>query len=126
MYETAILIAREREREDGLRHRAKRSVEFRIHYSTDFGQNIYLTGNISQLGSWNVGAAVPLEWTPGNLWVGRVDLSADAGVIEYKYVVRDSNSRYTLWESGQNHKLDLVAAKQPLEIVQDYWGSGSR
>ena len=35
---------------------------FHIHYKTTFGQNIYVVGNIPELGAWNVQSSVKLQW----------------------------------------------------------------
>ena len=29
-------------------------VVFRIHYKTKFGENLFITGNITELGNWNL------------------------------------------------------------------------
>jgi len=33
---------------------------FRIHYKTNFEQNLFVTGNIPELGSWDVAKSVKL------------------------------------------------------------------
>ena len=35
-------------------------VIFRIHYKTNFGENLYVVGNIPELGSWSINKALKL------------------------------------------------------------------
>ena len=48
------------------------SVELRVHHSVPFGCGILAVGSVPQLGSWQVARALPLSWTAGDVWVGRV------------------------------------------------------
>lgn len=123
MYEEAVRVAEEREREDGRRHRCARNITFCVHYSTNFGQNLAVVGNTTALGSWNPNKAVPLKWTSGNYWIGPGKLSTDDGVAEYKYLLVDNNFRTASWEPGCNHRINtaqLPAGKR--KCVEDQWG----
>jgi len=35
---------------------------FRIHYKTAFGENLFVSGNIPELGSWDVTKSIKLSW----------------------------------------------------------------
>ncbi len=37
-------------------------LRFRINYETQFGNNVYITGNISALGNWDLKKAIKLNW----------------------------------------------------------------
>ena len=34
-----------------------------IHYKAEYGDNLYISGNIHSLGNWNVCRAILLYWT---------------------------------------------------------------
>ncbi|KAF6262640.1 hypothetical protein COO60DRAFT_1495133 [Scenedesmus sp. NREL 46B-D3] len=53
-----------------------RSVKFHVRYKTDFGQEVYLVGNCSALGDWDVLQGVRLAWSAGHIWEGSVELPA--------------------------------------------------
>jgi len=35
---------------------------FKIHYQTHFGENLYVVGNIPELGNWNLHQSFPLKY----------------------------------------------------------------
>jgi hypothetical protein len=49
-------------------------MQFHVRYKTDFGQEVYLVGNCSALGNWDVLQGVRLVWSPGHIWEGSVEL----------------------------------------------------
>ncbi len=64
------------------------------------GQNVYLVGSISALGSWTPSAGVALSADTYPVWTASVDLPAGT-TFEYKYVKIDGSGNVT-WESGGN------------------------
>ncbi|AUG76232.1 alpha-amylase [Kitasatospora sp. MMS16-BH015] len=68
--------------------------------TTAWGQNVYLTGSLPALGTWDTGKAIPLSSAGYPVWSGTVSLPAGT-VFEYKYVLKDSAGNVT-WESGAN------------------------
>ncbi len=72
-------------------------------YTTYYGQDVFIVGNVSELGNWNTVQAVPLNWVNSNTWSGPVSFTVSQGqTIEYKYIVRNPNGSI-IWESGSNH-----------------------
>src|SRR5688572_10965491 len=68
---------------------------------TSLGQDVYISGSVPELGSWNTANAVKLTWIDSDTWSGWVDFSASAGTaIQYKFIVRQGGS--TTWESIAN------------------------
>ncbi|MGW7262189.1 carbohydrate-binding module family 20 domain-containing protein [Streptomyces sp. NPDC054842] len=67
---------------------------------TRWGQQVYVTGNRPELGSWNPDKAVPLSSAAYPTWSATVVLPANTGV-EYKYIVKTPNAP-VVWESGPN------------------------
>lgn len=59
-------------------------VTFVVNASTTFGQNVYVSGNVSALGDWSPGYE-PMATPDYPLWYAIVDLAPET-VISYKYV----------------------------------------
>ncbi len=74
---------------------------FNVYATTYWGQNVYVVGNVAQLGSWNTNQAVALSAAGYPTWSGSVTLPASTS-IEYKYIKKDGNGS-VVWESGSNH-----------------------
>ncbi|EEA23089.1 glycoside hydrolase 15 protein [Talaromyces marneffei ATCC 18224] len=86
---------------------AKVAVTFQEVVTTSFGQNVYLTGNISALGSWSTtaGKAVLLSAqdyrSAYNLWYVTLNLPSGTA-FEYKFFKNASGT--ITWESDPNRK----------------------
>lgn len=94
-------------------------VTFTVHdYVTQWGQSMYVVGNVPELGNWDPAAAAPLSWVDSDTWSGVVPFIASRGqTIEYKYIVRQGGN--TIWESGGNRTYAVPASGT--DQVQDYW-----
>jgi alpha-amylase len=71
--------------------------------TTTYGENIYISGSISELGDWDTDDAVALsadEYTSSNhLWYVEVTLPAGTS-FEYKFIEKDGSS--VTWENDPN------------------------
>ncbi|MCD4739405.1 MAG: alpha amylase C-terminal domain-containing protein [Anaerolineae bacterium] len=67
---------------------------------TNWGQNIYVVGNIAALGNWNPCSAVQLTPDGYPTWSGVVNLPAST-TVEYKYIKYADCGNVT-WQSGSN------------------------
>ncbi|WP_165380332.1 carbohydrate-binding module family 20 domain-containing protein [Candidatus Finniella inopinata] len=64
---------------------AKGTIKFSVSATTIFGQNVYVSGNIPQLGSWNLSQALLLSPDAYPTWKGTI--TAPLGTtVSYKYV----------------------------------------
>jgi hypothetical protein len=71
---------------------------------TAFGENVYLTGNVAELGNWNpdklIGPFFNQIITKYPSWY--YDVSVPAGTeLQFKFVKR--NGTTLTWENGSNH-----------------------
>ncbi|WP_258314430.1 carbohydrate-binding module family 20 domain-containing protein [Streptomyces sp. Act143] len=73
---------------------------FNVTAYTQWGQQVYVTGNRPELGSWNPDQAVPLSSAAYPTWSATVILPADTA-LEYKYIIKAVNTP-VVWESGPN------------------------
>ncbi|MFC7165391.1 alpha-amylase family glycosyl hydrolase [Halospeciosus flavus] len=73
--------------------------------TTETGENVYLTGNVHELGNWDTSRAVgpffnQVEYSYPTWYY---DVNVPAGQdIEFKFIKEDSSGNVT-WESGSNH-----------------------
>lgn len=79
------------------------NVTFTVNgYTTSWGQDMYVVGNVPELGNWNTANAVPLNWVDSDTWSGVAGFSSSAGQgIQYKYIVKSGGT--VTWEGGSNH-----------------------
>ncbi|WP_330296109.1 carbohydrate-binding module family 20 domain-containing protein [Streptomyces sp. NBC_00503] len=86
---------------------AAAGASFAVNATTALGQNIYVTGDRAELGSWNTGSALKLDPAAYPVW--KLDVSLPPGtVFAYKYVRKDAAGNVT-WESGANRSATVPA-----------------
>lgn len=74
---------------------------FHVHADTVMGENIYIVGNVPELGSWNPDNCTEAMLNP-NYPEWFLPVSVPAGTtIEFKFIKKDSSGNIT-WESGDN------------------------
>ncbi|CAK7236002.1 hypothetical protein SCUCBS95973_009458 [Sporothrix curviconia] len=80
------------------------SVVFDELVTTTYGENVFLSGSISQLGSWDTSSAVALSagsYTSANpLWAVTVSLPV-GNSFEYKFIKKETDGSI-VWESDPN------------------------
>ncbi|KAF9883667.1 hypothetical protein FE257_003101 [Aspergillus nanangensis] len=88
------------------------AVTFNLIATTVYGENVFLAGSISQLGSWDTSKAVALsadKYTSSNhLWYATVSLPAGT-TFQYKYIRKESDGS-VVWESDPNRSYTVAAA----------------
>lgn len=97
---------------------------FEIHYYTQFGERLVITGEPEFLGSWDPLKGLELEWNFGNVW--KANIVFGEGVLEdfkYKYVCIKKHE--IVWEKGNNRNFNITdGVKQSTHIVfnkNDSW-----
>ncbi|WP_405493596.1 carbohydrate-binding module family 20 domain-containing protein [Streptomyces sp. NBC_00096] len=86
---------------------APAGASFAVSATTVPGQNIYVTGDRAELGSWNTGSALKLDPAAYPVW--KLDVTLPPGaVFAYKYVRKDAAGNVT-WESGANRSATVPA-----------------
>jgi len=87
------------------------AVTFQIaNANTTFGQNVYVSGSITQLGSWAPASAFALtiQGSGANVpWKGAINLPPNT-VVQYKYI--KWNGSTAVWESGANRQVTTPAS----------------
>lgn len=75
-------------------------VSFSVGYHTNWGQNVYVVGDLEELGAWKAEKAVKMWWTQGHVWATKATLPLNV-LFHYKYLVLGENE-YCRWEVGPN------------------------
>ncbi|MBK8900046.1 MAG: hypothetical protein IPM53_02570 [Anaerolineaceae bacterium] len=86
------------------------TVTFTVNgYTTQWGQNMYVVGNVPELGNWNPANAVPLSWVDSDTWSGPATFTTSAGQsIQFKFIVRQGGT--TIWEGGSNRTYSVPSS----------------
>jgi alpha-amylase len=92
---------------------------FAVNATTVPGENIYVTGDQSALGSWNTASALKLD--PASYPVWKLDVALPAGTsFAYKYIRKNAAGTVT-WESGANRTATVPASGKV--ALSDTWRS---
>ncbi|MEU0697726.1 carbohydrate-binding module family 20 domain-containing protein [Streptomyces niveus] len=94
-------------------------VTFGVNATTQPGQNIYVTGDRAELGTWNTGAALKLDPAAYPVWKLNVPLPAGTS-LAYKYVRKDAAGNVT-WESGANRTATVPNTTSGGLTLNDTW-----
>ncbi|RAL61125.1 hypothetical protein DID88_010464 [Monilinia fructigena] len=99
-------------------------VQFNVNATTYFGESIYVVGNITDLGSWDLNKALPLgagqytaEWP---LWSLDTELLADS-TISYAYVRVQDCGQAPIYESRNRTLVTGDCRGGGLKVVRDKW-----
>jgi len=82
---------------------------FSVGYRTDWGQNLYVVGDLEELGGWSTEKAVKMGWTQGHVWTTKVTLPFSV-MFHYKYLVLGENES-SRWETGPNRSAVSVVER---------------
>lgn len=94
-------------------------IRFNINFHTIWGQVLYITGSIPELGNWDTAAAKKLHYTDEGYWTFALDLPDKAIDMEYRYFLK-SNNQLIFEEWDKNHHLTITNVKQSYCLL-DYW-----
>ena len=89
---------------------------FRLRYDSRWGEELFLTGNSTELGNWNINKAVPMEYMGPGIWSAETD---GTPMTEYKYFIRENDQ--IRWEDGPNRILS-----EGKDRVWDWFGMTER
>lgn len=95
------------------------TLQFYKKYQVPHGRGLYATGNVAELGNWDIKKAVKLFWLKGDNWRQEVlvKLKSLPLLIEYKFVEMDYDNpdeTESTWQPGSNTrvKIDLESLKE--------------
>ena len=89
---------------------------FRLRYDSRWGEELFLTGNSTELGNWNPDKGVPMQYEGPGVWSVETDVTP---TTEYKYFIRENGQ--IRWEDGPNRILP-----EDKDRVWDWFGLTER
>jgi glucoamylase len=78
------------------------SVAVNVNASTQFGQQMYVTGNVGALGNWNTDMGIPVDSANYPIWSNTVNLPAGQA-IQYKYYRKNADGSVS-WENWSGNR----------------------
>ncbi|KAH7318862.1 glycoside hydrolase [Rhizoctonia solani] len=93
------------------------TVIFKVSAETTFGDNIFLAGSTSQLGSWAPASSIAMSSASYPTWTVSVTMPAGTG-FSYKYI-RKTSSGSVVWESDPNRS--TTAPSSGSSTLNDTW-----
>ncbi|TWE21704.1 carbohydrate-binding module family 20 domain-containing protein [Kitasatospora atroaurantiaca] len=90
---------------------------FTVDATTWYGQNVYVSGSLPALGSWDTDRAVPLASANYPFWSGSTALPPNTA-YEYKYFRRNPDGTVE-WEPGGNRT--ATSAPSGSDTYHDVW-----
>lgn len=94
-------------------------ISFNIDYRTNWGESVYLSGNIPELGNNDEAQAVKLNINGAETWSLDVDVADATPDFDYRYFIRHENG-YVKREWGKGHSFNRGRSAKNYEIY-DRW-----
>ncbi len=95
------------------------NISFNIDYRTNWGESVYLTGNIPELGNGDLSKAVKLTLDGVQSWSVDLEVADNTPSFDYAYIVRHENG-FTKREWGHPHKFIRARMSKFYEVF-DRW-----
>ncbi|HLD52280.1 MAG TPA: 4-alpha-glucanotransferase [Sediminibacterium sp.] len=105
---------------------AKKAVSTKLHfqlrYHTEFGQNLFLTGNHVSLGNGDIANAIPMQYLNEQAWTVTLDWLEDASKepVQYNYVLMNADGS-TVVDWGTDRVIDIKSYKANQIQIIDTW-----
>ena len=93
---------------------------FNIDYRTNWGESVYMTGDIPELGNGDLSKAVKLDIYGSQTWKTRISVADSAASFTYSYFVRRDNGDIVRREWGKGHRFNGAKNLRDCEIF-DRW-----
>ena len=95
---------------------------FQMKYNTQMGEDLAVIGSINELGCWNQGRALRMNWNDGNIWKGSLIFN-DKNIFDFEYkFIFISKGCVKQWEDGYNRKFILSQIKG---LIESWPGGGN-
>jgi 4-alpha-glucanotransferase len=101
-------------------------IQFQIEYKTWPGQQIMLSGSLTQLGSGKMEEAVPMEYVEYSNGIWKYQIETDEKTtFNYRYFLKDDNFGTVTEEWGKNREFIPAAKSFQSVLLADHWHSMS-
>jgi len=95
------------------------TIRLLIHFHTVWGQSLFVTGSLPELGSWDMPSAKIMQYAGDGIWILELDMPDEPVHFEYRYFLSSNNS-FLFEEWQRNHKQNITDSK-PNYVLIDYW-----
>lgn len=92
-------------------------IQFNLEYHTRWGQSVWITGSVPELGNGNPVNAVPMNYMKNGSWQTEISLT-NITEFTYRYIIRE-NGKEDLLENGILHSLQDLQTQSLL--ILDRW-----
>lgn len=100
------------------------TIHFFLDFRTTYGQNLYISGSLPELGSGDPEKAVPMHFTEGFIWEKILKItSLQERIMSYRYLVK-SDDGSDFYEVGPERAIGLNSATKDL-FLHDEWQGNS-
>jgi 4-alpha-glucanotransferase len=97
------------------------TINFYIKYHTEFGQNIFLSGNNRFLGDNDASKAMAMQWFNHDYWWITLELPDDYDdPLRYRYIVRDRDGM-EIYDGEESRFVDFSVLDKKTISVFDTW-----
>lgn len=97
-------------------------IHFRISYKTQWGQQLFVSGNIPELGNGDFKKALRLNYSDNNHWEGETEIQpTTTKVICYRYILFDENTNIFSEEWGECRKISNIVKSNEHLFCIDLW-----
>ena len=103
----------------------KNIINFHIVYHTEFGQNLFLTGNHELFGNGDIKKAIPLHYLNDGIWTAEVIVDEPQYFekdMNYYYLVQNADGSY-IYDADNDRKIKLDASKYNNILLLDTWNN---
>ena len=98
-------------------------ITFQLKFRTQYGQNLYITGNHPLLGNGDLNKALALKYFNEELWMTSIELEEDANIdsnIIYNYILRNADGSFSYdWGSDKTFNPSTIRSTELLML--DAW-----
>ncbi len=97
-------------------------LQFYLRFHTQFGQSLWISGNIDELGNDDQSRAMPMEYLNDELWEARLDIKRKDlhKNIRYRYLLKNKDGEF-IEEWGYDRAIDVFRKElQEVQLV-DTW-----
>ena len=99
-------------------------IRFQISYYTYWGQRLFVSGNIPELGNNDLTKALALNFQAPEGWSKEIEINhKDSFQLTYKYVLFNENTGQFVEEWGDDRNVNIDPAKMEHVFCVDTWNS---
>jgi 4-alpha-glucanotransferase len=96
-------------------------IEFRVRIRTQFGENLFITGDCTELGNYKEAKSFPLKYESEDIWTAEIEFKASkAKSLHYTYFIKNEENELK-WEGETNRKINFSNFTSKQIQVIDCW-----